>query len=193
MWMKEKKRLQYACMLCAQSCVVLKKAAVAIFYAIGNDEDSDCLTETMENVNECKRKMVTVSNSLLKLCRISSRRSFIRLGKNSTLVGSEEEDSFSGDHCSFLRRAVCQCKLAYEALCNNYEVVLEALGSAANRDDNEQLYRNLKTIEECKEKLWAVSVLVAEISKRVEDSKIEALYAPPSYFEKRSRAYKTEQ
>jgi len=181
--------LQEAAQLSEISSEDLSKTYDAIFYAFGdaaNPDDNDFLARCLKDVEECKDKMIAVSNSLEELHGRTKKLLQFYPKKlpfpHRRYINYEIEAECEKRD---LRKAVLQSKCAYEELKEIYEMVLYSLGSTRNRDDNELLYRCLKTIESCKEKLLVVSNSVSEINERMEQYELEALYAPPPFFESR--------
>lgn len=179
-----RKSLQEAVRLCVQSSECLKKTYSVILDSVGNAnsyDDNSFLAECLSNINECGEKMVAVSKTLAEI-RGRSKPAFSLL-QSKPAEDRELDGCYAPFDDRYLRKAVSQSRLAYENLVEVYGLVLDCLGSAGSRDDNELLYQNLKIVEDCKEKLRMVSSKIATINENLEQCELEILYGPPPFFE----------
>lgn len=179
-----RKSLREAARLCAQSSACLKKTYSVILDSVGstsNYDDNGFLVQSLISINECSEKMSAVSEALTEIWNRS--KPVFSLPQNRLSSYSEQDDSNSPSANRYLRKAVNQSKLTSAGLEEVYDVVLDSLGSARTRDDNELLYHNLKIIEECKDKLSIMSSRIAEINESLEQCELEVLYGSPPFFE----------
>ena len=179
-----RKSLREAARLCAQSSACLKKTYSVILDSVGstsNYDDNGFLVQSLISINECSEKMSAVSEALTEIWDRSKPGFSVLQNKPSSYRG--EDDSCPPFDNRYLRKAVNQSKVAFDSLKEVYDLVLDALGSARTRDDNELLYQNLKTIEECKDKVSIISSRIAAINESLEQCELEVLYGPPPFFE----------
>lgn len=179
-----RKNLQEAVKLSAQSSECLKKTYSVILDSVGNAnnyDDNSFLAQCLSNIGECNEKMNVVSGALAEVWGCSKPALSLSQSKASKRKETVDYDTPFDDR--YLRKAVSQSRLAYENLVEVYGLVLDCLGSAGSRDDNELLYQNLKIVEECKEKLRMVSSKIAAINESLEQCELEILYGPPPFFE----------
>lgn len=179
----KKQSLLEAVLLTAQSRKTLKKTYSVILDSVGkasNYDKNGFLTQSLSSINECSDMMSMVGEALAEIWeRIKPTFSF-QLSKPSS--HREQDDSYTPFDDRYLREAVDQSKLAFTDVEGVYNLLLGALGVAETRDDNETLYKNLKTVEECKTTLYSISNTLSEINDHLEQIELEALYAPPSFF-----------
>ncbi len=180
----KRKSLQKAVKLSAQSKECLEKTYSVILDSVGDAaryDDNGFLVQSLSSINEYAEKMGIVSKSLSGISERSKLVFSLLHGKSAVVGDKNDSDTLFDDR--YLRKAVKQSKYVSEMLAKVYNLVLDALGSAGNQDDNELLYQNLKTIEECKEKLHLICNSIAAINESIERCELEVLYGPPPFVE----------
>ena len=165
---------------CYRSNVEMEIAYSTILNSVGNArgyDDNGLLAQMLNDVTACKEKMASACKSLAVVYAHQYKRSC----QNGTQPETKE-NPLSAVRETNLRRAVDQSKMTYESLLETYDLMLRSLGVVSSRDDIEMLFQALKGVEECKDRFLAVSTMLSEINERLEQTYLEALYAPPPFF-----------
>ncbi len=171
---------------CSQTCEDLEKTYNAVIDDSGDVRDIDeidLIRRILDNIRECGIKMDAVSKSLADISKRQRVKALLQTGKKETGEKSNYENpKFYFDE-KYLREAVNLSGWIYEQLKGLFDQVLNLIGKVNGRDDNELLYQNLKSIEECRDRMYTVNDSLVEINERLENIELSILYGPFSDFD----------
>ena len=180
--------LQEAVLQGDQTCKDLYRAYDKIMDAainIGKWDDRTLAFQLVTSTEKCREQMRAEIDTLREILARREESSLIK-HRAPNFILQRDEVPYNGlqtYQCRYLREAADESKYACEGLNTTYVLLSKSL-SILHRRDNDQIKNSIERIRECERQMLIVNETLAELYERVEKVELEALYAPPSYFEK---------
>lgn len=183
------RHLQEAVLQGDQTCKDLYSAYDNIMGSVMNTDkwdDRNLIIQLMTTAGKCWEQMRAEMDILREILARREESSLIKHRAPNYRVCPRYEDpyfDYQSFQCRYLREALNDSKYACEGLNATCELLSKSF-SILHREDNDQLRNCIERIKECEKQMLIVNETLAELKERAEKAILEALYAPPSYFEK---------